>query len=71
MADEIRIRRRAALRWRRGCLEHLGLPRRVLVLGVFVFVFVAVLAVTSAVATAGSAALVLVFLRAGFGCREC
>jgi hypothetical protein len=71
MANEVCIRRSAGLRRRRGRLEHLGLSRRVLVLGVFGFVFVAVHTVAVAVATARSATFVLFFLSAGFGCGGC
>jgi hypothetical protein len=68
MANEVRVRRSAAVRRCRRCLEHLGLSGRVLVFRIFVFVFIAVQAVAVAVATARSAAFVLFFLRAGFGC---
>ena len=68
-ANEIRVRRSAALRRRRRRFKHLGLPGRVLVLGILVFVLVAFHAVPVALATAGSAALVFFFLGAGF-CYE-
>ena len=72
-ANEIRLRGSAALRRCRGRFKHFGLPGRVLVLGVVVFVLVAVHALTVALATAGSAALVFLFLGAGFcfGGRRC